>query len=150
MGVIRGLSQSLVMRFGVAMLVTIAPSLVSAGSATALGQSHRPPELILQNDVGADFGTLVFSPDERVAVSVRGGGSSIKIWDVAAGSPLRTIENGPSPLVYIAFGPNPGTLVSVDFGGSMKVWDLATARELRSVATKKLSTSMMTGPNETT
>ena len=66
--------------------------------------------------------SIVFGPDSKILAS--GEPRSIKLWDVATGNELATLDGVHCP-DHIAFSPDGKTLVSSD-AGEIKLWDLAT------------------------
>ena len=68
---------------------------------------------------------LAFSPDGRVLAS--GSGSSLRLWDVAAGHEIRMLIDHAS-IKAVAFSPDGRILASAS--DALKLWDVATGREI--------------------
>ena len=87
-------------------------------------------------------GPMVFSADGKIVATgtgvddpktqkVRG---AVKLWDVATGKVLFTLEDEGKQVTAVAFSPDGKTLASVSYdgnrqGGTLKLWDLETATE---------------------
>ncbi len=89
---------------------------------------------------------VAFSPDGRMIASGQGcvwnettqqndKDCNLKIWDVASGSELRTLEH-PGYVFAVAFSPDGRTLVSGSDGGTLKLWDVASGSELHTLISR--------------
>ncbi|EPS43385.1 hypothetical protein H072_2594 [Dactylellina haptotyla CBS 200.50] len=65
----------------------------------------------------------------------------IRVWDVATGELLRTLETHARGVRAIAFSPDSRTLVSVSFDATIRLWDTTTWKSL------KLEEEMVMGGN---
>ena len=92
--------------------------------------SLGPPAIKGSND---QIAAVRFSPDGKMlACSTQR--SSIKIYDVATGSELRTLVGHSNDVEALAFSPQGGILASGSYDHSIKLWDVATGRELRTLS----------------
>src|SRR5215813_9088809 len=103
-------------------------------------------ELSTIETADAHVHSVTFNPDGKTFASVTSGGPTletgyslhfVKIWDVASGKLLRTVEAVPW-LVSVAFSPDGKVLASRSASGrdngAVKLWDLATGAQLRMLA----------------
>jgi len=101
--------------------------LVVAVCRTTRGQS---PELVVQT--GPDSaGQIAFTPDGKTLAS--NGTSGIKLWDVATGTEMRTIDTAGISIIFSSDGM---TLVStsgswIGHDGTVEWWDVTTGKLLR-------------------
>jgi WD40 repeat protein/uncharacterized caspase-like protein len=96
----------------------------------------RRPALVLQTGITSPAGNIAFSPDGRLLATMSVYGGAIRLWELATGRELRTLNLGErsfttssmsSCFSFIAGGRQ---LVSVS-AGRVKFWDVETGRELR-------------------
>ena len=77
---------------------------------------------------------LAFSPDGRVLASASVLADEIKLWDIASGTELRTIDAGQQPWLHsLAFSPD-GLLASSD-QFTIRLWNVTTGTEVRRIRT---------------
>jgi len=92
-------------------------------------------EIFMSVDGGELPRTLAFTPDGKV-LAVAGGNSEdflIRLWDVATGQSLGTL-NGHTGIVWgIAFSPDGQMLASVSSDKTAKVWDWRTGTVMKSL-----------------
>jgi WD40 repeat protein len=130
--------------------VALGQSSASPGSATA----H--PDLVLQVGHAKPISALAFSPDGKWLAS----GSddlTIKIWDLATGSVVRTIQSG-TRIATLAISPDAKLLAAghgVDLlslvlsqhlgdpSYAIDLWDVATGRTLRTLSSHAFSVQGM-------
>jgi len=101
--------------------------------------------------------SVAISPDGKllasvssVAVSSRGqrnpyGGTdtNVKLWDVATGECLKTLDWHWQGVVMVAFSPDGKTLVSAAKGDPLALWDVATGKRLRTFARGRYGTPLV-------
>ncbi|HLA12065.1 MAG TPA: caspase family protein [Pyrinomonadaceae bacterium] len=76
--------------------------------------------------------SVAFSPDGKILAS----GSrdyTVKLWDVATGAVLRTLEGHSQWSHSVAFSPDGRTLASGSYDSTIKLWDVATGALLRTL-----------------
>lgn len=102
---------------------------------TIEGRAQRP-ELIVQTGSTGNLMSVAFSPDGRTLATGSWDVNAeprVKLWDVATGLQLRTLEGSANQL-SVVFGRDGRTLFTAGIAGSddgIKVWDVATGKELR-------------------
>jgi WD40 repeat protein len=73
------------------------------------------------------------SPDGTRAVS---GGTTLTVWDVATGRPVRDLVGLGPPVVAVAVSPDGTRVLTGSHGGMVRLWDAATGKPVRSTALK--------------
>jgi WD40 repeat protein len=117
-----------------AVVVAADAGSVCSGGASGGVWSHPLSDLSVRRAVEghlSDVRALAFSPDGRRLVSTSGDGR-IKVWDVAAGLELRSLDVE-SDQSNAAVVHDDGRLTVVASGSRMYVWDLASGRRERVV-----------------
>ena len=103
--------------------------------ATALSAFAQNVEVFPQMGHTDFIQSVAISPDGRQAVSGCGGDSTIKLWDIATGRLIRTIDVK-SPVLSVAFSPDGKQIVS-GLWYYVKLWDVNTGSEIRSFSGHK-------------
>jgi WD40 repeat protein/serine/threonine protein kinase len=79
------------------------------------------------------------TPDGRWAVATSDDALSLRVWDLANGTPLRALrppDSGGGPLCSIVIAPDGRTVIAGRLGGAVLQWDLGTGRHLRTIHAK--------------
>lgn len=109
-------------------LIVILPGATSCRGQTASSNNLAPPKKTSPGIFG-----LGFSRDGRTIVTGNFNGT-VKLWDVASGNLLRTLD-GHTDLVYKGvFSPDEKLLASCSRDGKIKLWKAATGRDLRTLS----------------
>jgi WD40 repeat protein len=72
---------------------------------------------------------VAFAPDGKTLVTA-GRDGLVKLWDVASGRPLRTMERHYMWVEALAFSRDGRTLASAGRDGAIRLWDAATGKEV--------------------
>jgi WD40 repeat protein len=71
-----------------------------------------------------------FSPDGKTLASA-GTDMAVRVWDVATGKLLRTLEGHQKVLTSLSFSHDAKLLASGSYDGTIRLWDVAAGKELR-------------------
>jgi WD40 repeat protein len=74
--------------------------------------------------------SVAFSPDGKQAIS-GSNDKTLKLWDVASGSVIRTFSGHSSWVYSAAFSPDGKQAISGSNDKTLKLWDIASGREVR-------------------
>ena len=101
-----------------------------------LAQSRAKPNVVLQiSHQGIVYGGA-FSAD-GVHVVTGGKDGTVKVWEVATGRLLRTIDAHSLMVVTVAVSPDGAYIVSGGFDDQVKLWHAVTGEHLRTFAGHK-------------
>jgi WD40 repeat protein len=85
-------------------------------------------DLVFPGHTGFVYG-VCFSPDSRCLASASED-TTVKIWDVATGKLLFTLQGHTGPVCSICYSPDGRRLVSAGHDKTVKVWDPTTGQEI--------------------
>ncbi|MBU7584184.1 MAG: trypsin-like peptidase domain-containing protein [Nostoc sp. TH1S01] len=86
----------------------------------------------LNDSISVLVNSVAISPDGRTLASGNND-KTIKIWNVATGQEIRTL-NGHSEAVWsVAISPDGRTLASSSLDATIKIWNIATGQEIRTL-----------------
>jgi WD40 repeat protein len=77
--------------------------------------------------------SVAFSPDGRLLAS-GSWDDTIKLWDVATGSLVRSLSGHTDWVMSVAFSPDGRLLASGSWDDTIKLWDVATGSLVRSLS----------------
>jgi len=77
--------------------------------------------------------TLAFSPD-GTRLATGGYDAKVRVWDVASGDLLHTLDRHTEYVHRVAFSPDGSWLASAGDDRTVRVWDAKTGREVRAFA----------------
>jgi WD40 repeat protein len=116
----------------------LTPSLTAPGSALVrtlnVGRRHSD-----------DVHGLAVTEDGRWCVTAVAGGA--KVWDLATGAQVRTLEGGGNSPWRVALAPDGQLAVIASFKGEISVCDLTTGENLRTWATHDHVVTLAVTPN---
>jgi hypothetical protein len=77
----------------------------------------------------AEVYSVAYSPDGKVVTSGTGwsGPNEIKLWDVATGTELATLEGHTDVVCTLAYSPDGKTLASGSWDATVKLWAIPLA-----------------------
>jgi WD40 repeat protein len=116
----------------------LVPANQQSASASQTGARAVKPELVLQTGITTPAGIIAYSPDGQLLASMSLYGGAIKLWELATGRELFTLNLGERSATTFAqysafcFSADSSTLVSVSTG-AVKHWEARTGRQLRSL-----------------
>lgn len=75
----------------------------------------------------ANGGSMAASPDGRLVAIAQG--SQIRVWDLASGALLASLQGHTDLVTSIAFSPDGRTLASGSDDRTIRLWDISTAKQ---------------------
>jgi len=118
--------------FRAALVFLTALIILSVWERPCAGQvaDSESPQLVVQTGPVGEVSTMAFSPDGRWLVS----GSAdqlIRVWEVATGHLLRTLEGHTAKVNCLVFSPDGKLLASGSNDRTTILWDVATGKAKR-------------------
>jgi WD40 repeat protein len=109
--------------------------------AATLAASHRaPPPIKSAVAVVANVGDLesvsraVFTRDGRIVATLTGDAArNVRLWDVASGRPLRTLDDD-AYFMAVVFSPDGRWIATAHKDGKLALWDVATGATIATLA----------------
>jgi WD40 repeat protein len=98
----------------------------------SVGAPAQKPELVVQLGHTDRVWSVAFSPDGRTLAS-GSQDNSVKLWNVASGSELRTLRGHTDWVDSVTFSPDGNTVASGSGDKTVKLWDVASGSELRTL-----------------
>lgn len=102
-------------------------SLVLCGCVCAAAQR---PALVVQTGHSNEVRTVGFSPDGKLLAS-GSADNTIKIWDVATGTELRTLLGHQKEVLSLSFSPDGKILASGSIDRTIRLWEIVSGHEVR-------------------
>lgn len=106
---------------------------VASGRQISLTKGFAGPEVHKLKGHKEQLNGMVFSPDGRLLASAGGytfdtytlRGGEVRLWDVASGQLLTTVDDLKAAIPSVAFSPDGHRLAAACFDGTVSVWDVA-------------------------
>src|SRR6267142_1723959 len=92
----------------------------------------QKPELVVQTGHSDLISFVAFSSDGQVLAS-SSYDKTIKLWEVATGREIRTLEGHSAPVKTIAVSNDGKMLASGSYDRTIKLWDTSRGQELRTL-----------------
>ncbi len=90
------------------------------------------PEIVIQNGHSVEVNAVCFSPDSKLQAS-GSNDNTIRLWEVATGRLLRTLEGHSSSVNRICLSPDDNQLASGSDNHKIKLWEVASCRLLLTI-----------------
>jgi WD40 repeat protein len=102
------------------------------GSGAVAFAAEGKPEIFMPLGHSNSVNSVAFSPDGRYALS-GSKDNTMKLWEIASGSEIRTFTGHSSSVYSVAFSPDGRYALSLSGDSTMKLWDLASGREMKTI-----------------
>jgi hypothetical protein len=110
------------------LMMVCLPGLINTAQADTVGPiKSMPPHPVGHN---SRVNSVAFSPDGRYALS-GSWDKTLKLWDIALGSEIRTFTGHTHWVNSVAFSPDGHYALSGSDDDTLKLWDVATGAEIR-------------------
>ena len=81
---------------------------------------------------------VAFAPDGLRLATAEEYTKKVQIWDAATGQVVRTLQDGPEPVISVAYGPDGTHVISAHSSrnkGFLHVWEVSTGKHLAKIDT---------------
>ncbi|MEH2013189.1 MAG: trypsin-like peptidase domain-containing protein [Nostoc sp.] len=99
-----------------------------APSTPPVNANNLSSKFILVKTLKADSNSVTLSPDGKTSAS--SAGETIKIWNVATGQEITTLQGHSGTVYSVTFSPDGKTLASGSWDETIKIWNVATGQEI--------------------
>src|SRR5262245_61373651 len=99
--------------------------LIARSIVPAAAQDRGKTEIVLQTSHTGDVYAVVSSPDGNLILTASTD-HTIKLWDAATGTLVRTFEGHSDWVTSVAFSADGNRTLSGSHDGTIKLWDTAT------------------------
>ena len=86
--------------------------------------------LTIAGNVGPDFGSVAFSPDEARIATGGSADGTVKIWDAATGKEIMTLKGHTLPVYVMVFSKDGKYMATGGMDQTVRIWDVTTGENL--------------------
>ncbi|NOT59250.1 MAG: protein kinase [Acidobacteria bacterium] len=115
------------------LLVAVVAVLFTLGVAAYFSIVEDWPERPIRDGHTAGVRRAVFSPDERLLVSV-GEDHLVKVWDFAKRTTIKTMTDHTAEVVAVAFSPKGDFFATASWDQSVIIWDARTLEKVKTLS----------------